>query len=114
VGTALEFLIESLQHLGAFEVRHVELETHGLDRYGRTLAVIFVDGTDVNLDQVTNGFAWVHSKYILTAPTDIQASYRQAEAPKDHRGLWNDPNPIPPSDWRRSKKNAPGWHWSSF
>jgi endonuclease YncB( thermonuclease family) len=36
--------------------RQVELHTHGLDRYGRTLAVIFIDGADANLAQGWLGY----------------------------------------------------------
>jgi micrococcal nuclease len=34
--------------------REVVLHTHGLDKYGRMLAVILVDGINVNLEQVRN------------------------------------------------------------
>jgi endonuclease YncB( thermonuclease family) len=50
----------SKQHLSELVFgREVELHTRGLDRYGRTLAVVLVDGIDANLDQVRSGMAWV-------------------------------------------------------
>jgi micrococcal nuclease len=63
-----------------------------MDRYGRTLAVVFVDGIDANLEQLRSGFAWVYEKYISEASADIQAGYRQAEAEarEQQRGLWSD------------------------
>jgi endonuclease YncB( thermonuclease family) len=38
------------------------LHTHGLDRYGRTLAVVMLDGIDINLEQVRSGTAWVYDR----------------------------------------------------
>jgi endonuclease YncB( thermonuclease family) len=97
----------SKQHLSDLVFgRQVELHTHGLDRYGRTLAVIFVNGIDANLNQVRSGLAWCYTRYLSEASSDIQASYRQAEAKGkgERRGLWSDPDPIEPSLYRRTNK----------
>lgn len=52
------FGYRSKQHLSELVFGHeVELHTHGLNRYGRTLAVIFVNDTDANLEQVRSGMA---------------------------------------------------------
>jgi endonuclease YncB( thermonuclease family) len=83
--------------------RRVELYTHGLDQYGRTLAVVFVHGVDVNLEQVASGMAWVYERYIGELGADIQSRYKQAEtdAREQRRGLWSDSQtPIPPWQWR--------------
>jgi endonuclease YncB( thermonuclease family) len=88
--------------------REVELHTHGPDRYGRPLAVIMLDGVDINLEQVRSGMAWCYTRYLSQAPADIQASYRQAEteAWEQQRGLWSERNPIPPWEHRRAGKKA--------
>jgi endonuclease YncB( thermonuclease family) len=94
----------SKQHLSELLFgREVELHTQGLDRYGRTLAVIFVNGIDANLEQVRGGMAWCYARYLSQAPVDIQASYRQAEAEAraQGRGLWSDLAPVPPWEFRR-------------
>jgi endonuclease YncB( thermonuclease family) len=99
----------SKQHLSELVFgREVELHTHGLDRYGRTLAVIFVNGVDANLEQVRSGLAWCYTRYLSEASSDIQASYRQAEteAWEQQRGLWSEPDPIPPWEYRRAGKKA--------
>ena len=99
----------SKQHLSELIFgREVELDTHGLDRYGRTLAVIYVDGVDANLDQVSNGFAWVYEKYIVQSSPDIQARSRQAEteAWELQRGLWSEPDPMPPWPYRHAKQTT--------
>src|SRR5258707_11276769 len=65
----------SKQHLSELVFgREVELHTHGLDRYGRTLAIVFVNGVDANLEQVRSGFAWVYERYVTEASASIQES----------------------------------------
>jgi endonuclease YncB( thermonuclease family) len=96
----------SKQHLSELVFgREVELHTFGLDRYGRTLAVIFVDGTDVNLSQVRSGFAWVYEYYIGDAAASVQESYHAAQlaAQQERRGLWSDTlTPVPPWEFRHA------------
>jgi endonuclease YncB( thermonuclease family) len=59
--------------------RNVELRVYGLDKYGRTLATVFVDGKDVCLEEVRRGYAWVYRHYLEQASAAIQTSYQQAE-----------------------------------
>lgn len=70
------------------------------DRYGRTIAVIFVGQTNVNLELVKQGFAWRYDAYSQD-PVLLDAQ-NSAKAVK--RGLWADPSPVPPWEWRASKK----------
>ena len=100
------FAQRSKQHLSELVFgRDVELHTHGLDRYGRTLAVVMLDGMDVNLEQVKSGSAWVYDKYIDQADENTQASYRAAQtaAQQERRGLWSDTQtPAPPWEFRHA------------
>ena len=86
--------------------RDVELHVFGTDRYGRTLAIVMLDGVDINFQQVSDGFAWVYEKYIGENSLDVQERYRQAEAEARaaRRGLWADPDPVPPWRWRTYAK----------
>jgi endonuclease YncB( thermonuclease family) len=59
--------------------KDVELRVYGLDKYGRTLITVFVDGKDVCLEEVRRGYAWVYRVYLEQASADIQTSYQQAE-----------------------------------
>jgi Staphylococcal nuclease homologue len=56
------------------------------------------DGKDVGEEMVRQGLAWVYERYITEASAEIQDSYRKAqeEAKAGKRGLWSDPNAIPP------------------
>ena len=74
--------------------QQVTLEIHGKDKYGRILAdVLLADGTDVNHVLVRDGWCWWYRKY---APGDTTLENIEAEAREAKRGLWTDPNPIPP------------------
>ena len=86
--------------------KDIELRQHAIDRYGRTVAQVFVDGKDVGLEMLRQGFAWVYNRYITEASTEVQETYRKAqeEAKAEQRGLWSDPNSIPPWIFRNLAK----------
>ena len=86
--------------------KEIELRKHAIDRYGRTVAQVFVDGKDVGLEMLRQGFAWVYDRYITEASTEVQETYRKAqeEAKAEQRGLWSDPNSIPPWIFRNLAK----------
>ncbi len=68
-----------------------------VDHYGRIVGRVYVDGVDVNRELVAQGFAWVYRKY----SSDAELLELEAEAKQKGLGLWADPNPIPPWEWRR-------------
>jgi endonuclease YncB( thermonuclease family) len=78
----------------------VNVETQGLDMYGRTIGTITIDGLNVNLELVKQGMAWRYTKY------DKEKIYLQAEkeARQAMRGLWADKDPIAPWEWRKQQK----------
>lgn len=80
----------------------VTLQVTGKDRYGRTLAVVMVGGVNVNLELVRRGFAWRFDKYSKDAA--LLAAQNEAKAAK--RGLWADPVPLPPWEWRALTKQG--------
>ncbi|MDP1634307.1 MAG: thermonuclease family protein [Gallionellaceae bacterium] len=73
-----------------------KLDDKGNDRYGRTLARVYCDGIDANAEQVRRGMAWVYDRYV----TDRSLYQLQEEAKVSRRGLWADPSPMPPWEWR--------------
>lgn len=76
------------------EVRVVE---RGTDRFQRTLGQVYRGDLDVNAEQVRQGMAWVFRRYA----TDASLFPIEAEARKSKRGLWRDPQAVPPWEWRR-------------
>jgi endonuclease YncB( thermonuclease family) len=85
--------------------KDVELRPQAIDRYGRLVAQVFVNGNDAGLEMLRLGLAWVFESYIKEASAGIQASYRQAqeEARAKRSGLWADPEPMPPWEYRRQR-----------
>lgn len=85
--------------------REVRLEARGKDSYGRTLAeVLLPDGRSLNRELVSEGLAWWYRRYADDA--DLAARERAARAAR--RGLWADPAPVPPWEWREAHPRARG------
>ena len=81
--------------------RDVILQTHGQDKYRRTLAdVLLRDGTNVNHELVKEGWCWWFRKY---APGDTELEKLEKDARDSKKGLWADPHPVPPWEWRKKK-----------
>jgi endonuclease YncB( thermonuclease family) len=86
---------ESLSELCA--AKSARVVEKGMDRYGRTLGWIVCDGVEANSEQVRRGMAWVFVRY---APRNSPLYGLQREAQGTRRGLWLDPQPMAPWDWR--------------
>jgi len=80
------------------EVRVVE---RGKDRYDRTLGRVYRGDLDVNVEQVRQGMAWEFRQY----NKDATLYPIEAEAREQKRGLWRDPEPVPPWEWRRTQSH---------
>ncbi|MCU0808395.1 MAG: thermonuclease family protein [Candidatus Contendobacter sp.] len=83
--------------------RNAVADCHKTDRYGRLICKVQVDGQDVGLAQIAQGFAWWYRTYAKEQAPEDQAAYEQAEtmAKLRRHGLWADTRPIPPWEWRR-------------
>jgi len=84
----------------------VILEGDKIDRYGRTVAKILLNGRDVNLAQIAAGMAWHYKKYEREQSSNDRMLYGAEElnARAARRGLWEDPQPVAPWDWRAEKR----------
>lgn len=79
--------------------KEVTIQTHGYDKYKRTIGDVFLpDGTNVNHTLVKDGWCWWYRKY---ASRDVMLEGLEVEARKARRGLWADPQPVPPWEWRK-------------
>jgi endonuclease YncB( thermonuclease family) len=80
--------------------KEVTLQTHGRDKYGRTLAdVLLLDGANVNHELVGKGWCWWYRKY---APMDTELEALEKSARDAKKGLWQDPAPVPPWAYRKA------------
>ena len=78
--------------------RVVSITWHEIDRYGRPIVDVMVDGLDVNGEQVRRGYAWVYRQY----SHDPALLASEHEAREQGRGLWVDAHPIEPWLWRKA------------
>lgn len=82
--------------------QHVTVHSAGKDRYKRTLAMVeLTDGTNLNYELVRQGWCWWYWKY---APDEILLALLEAGAREAKKGLWVDPEPVPPWEWRKRGK----------
>lgn len=89
--------------------KSVCIEGDKLDRYKRLVGVIKYEDRDINLELVKAGYAWHYKKYQREQTPADRVLYSNAElqARSDAIGLWSEPNPINPSDWRKGTRIAP-------
>ncbi|MEM8875821.1 MAG: thermonuclease family protein [Planctomycetota bacterium] len=77
--------------------RDILVEPTGTDRYGRTIATLKIEGRSINLAMVRAGMAWHYTQF----SDDADLAEAERAARKARRGLWRDPDPVPPWEWRR-------------
>jgi endonuclease YncB( thermonuclease family) len=83
----------------------VTVRVRGWDRYGRTTSVVFLpDGRNLNQEVIRAGYAWWYRRY----SADQRLAVLEAEARAARRGLWSDPKPQPPWEWRKGR-HQPGF-----
>jgi micrococcal nuclease len=78
----------------------VEVTTTGQKTYKREVCLIRKDGVDINLEMVRMGYAWAYRQY-LRRPYASDYIEAEKEARAKRLGLWADPNPTPPWEFRR-------------
>ena len=71
-----------------------------VDRYGRKVARIVSGGRDVSLELLRAGLAWHYARF----NQEDALARLEAEARAARRGLWSDPDPVAPWDWRRGNR----------
>jgi endonuclease YncB( thermonuclease family) len=86
--------------------KDVEVIGDKTDRYGRMVGKILYRGRDVNIELVRAGLAWWYRTYSNEQPPADRRSYEIAEneARAAGNGLWSEPSPTAPWDWRRKAR----------
>lgn len=80
-------------------LKNVRLTSYGKDKYKRVLAEVFVNNQNINQKMVESGYAWAYREYLQS---EKYLSLEQ-QARNNLLGLWSQPNPIYPSDFRKQK-----------
>ena len=71
------------------------------DDYGRQVGTLYREGTNINLAMVAGGYAWWYRHY---APHERRLAVAEEAAREQGLGLWADPHPVPPWEWRRGRR----------
>jgi endonuclease YncB( thermonuclease family) len=81
--------------------REVEVVVEDVDRYGRQVGLIYLDGENVNLQLVAEGHAWVYDRYCVRRDVCGAMAEAQRRARSQGLGVWGEPDPVPPWEHRR-------------
>jgi endonuclease YncB( thermonuclease family) len=73
------------------------------DRYGRKVALIYANGKLLNLQQVTDGMAYVYKRYLSSCPQSESVLQAETIAKQQQRGVWGGNN-QPPWEFRHDKR----------
>jgi endonuclease YncB( thermonuclease family) len=89
---------------GILQGKSISLKPQIKDRYGRTVAEIFVGTTNINLQMVREGAAFAYRKYLKQCDQD---AYLNAEstAQQNRKGVWGPYQTQLPWEYRRSRSN---------
>jgi micrococcal nuclease len=81
----------------------VRVKPTGQDRYGRTLAVVYLlDGISLNEELVRRGMAWRYRKY----SSDPTLAALEEEARRNNVGVFAQASPMAPWDFRASERRV--------
>lgn len=75
--------------------KSIKVEKETVDKYGRTVGTLIVDGVDANREQVKRGMAWVYRQYLR----DQSLLIVEEDARQSKVGLWSESNPTPTPPW---------------
>lgn len=84
--------------------KDVQVVKEDIDRYGRLVGHVYVDGIHVNRKMVEDGMEWVYRQYLK----DKSLLQDEQQAREAKRGLWNLPSTeqVPPWEWRKGSRTV--------
>ncbi len=84
--------------------QHVKVVAYDIDRYGRTVGMVYIGQECLNEELIRNGLAWVYKRYCSESFCNNWLQLEQ-EARTNKLGLWIYDNPVPPWDFRKGKSS---------
>ena len=88
--------------------QRVRLDVMDLDRYGRTVSIVWLSNRNINQEMVAEGWAWAYRQYLDRAHVSEYITAEE-QARKAGKGLWRQNNPQPPWEFRKALKKRGGW-----
>lgn len=90
---------------GKLERQRVRLDVMDIDRYGRTVSIVWLNNRNINLEMVSDGWAWAYKQY-LDRPHASEYIQAEEQARKHRKGLWEQNNPQPPWEFRKLQNKS--------
>jgi len=85
--------------------KQVKLEILAVDQYKRSVGIVYLNGKSINQEMVAEGYAWAYRQY-LDRPYKSEYIQLEERARNKRLGLWQQNNPEPPWEFRRSLKKG--------
>lgn len=85
--------------------KSVRLDVMAVDQYKRSVGIVYLNGKNVNLEMVADGYAWAYKQY-LDRPYASEYIQAEEQARAKRLGLWQQSNPQPPWEFRKSLKKG--------
>lgn len=85
--------------------QHVRLEVTDIDKYKRSVCIVWLGDRNINLEMVQEGWAWAYRQY-LDRPYVSEYIKAEEQARSQRLGLWQQLNPQPPWEFRKSQKKG--------
>ena len=81
--------------------KEVVVKVAATDRYGRAVGKVMLGGRYINQEMAAEGMAWYYRDY---ASGETGLADAEERARRQKLGLWQNPSPQPPWEWRRENK----------
>jgi micrococcal nuclease len=94
---------------GKLQRQRVRLDVMDIDRYGRTVSIVWLGDRNINKEMVAEGWAWAYKQY-LDRPHASEYLQAEEQARAKMLGLWQQSNPQPPWEFRRSQRRGKEGH----
>lgn len=85
--------------------KKVKVDVMAVDKYKRTVGIIWLDGKCINQAMVADGHAWAYRQY-LDRPYASEYIRLEEQARGQKLGLWVQGNSQPPWEFRKSLKKG--------
>lgn len=85
--------------------QRVRLDVMDIDKYKRAVCLVWLGDRNINLEMVSDGWAWAYIKY-LDRPHASEYIQAEEQARSKRLGLWQQGNPQPPWEFRKLQKKG--------
>jgi endonuclease YncB( thermonuclease family) len=90
---------------GKVQRKKVRLDVMDIDRYGRTVSIVWFENRNINREMVAEGWAWAYRQY-LDRPHASEYIDAEEQARRNRLGLWQQSNPQPPWEFRKQLRKG--------